>query len=90
MVVFLQRACRVKELLWAEHCSIFPVVALKESESNGRLSSAHLPRQGNALGGTKFQVVRPVRIESKGLSFFIGGFSSVILDFSFAKKVLNV
>jgi hypothetical protein len=42
MVIFLQRACPVKELLRAEHSSISPVVALKEWESADRLSSARL------------------------------------------------
>jgi hypothetical protein len=56
MIVFLIRACRVKEPLGAEHSFIFPVVALKEWKSNGHLSLERLPRQGPAQGGTQFHL----------------------------------
>jgi hypothetical protein len=72
MVIFLQRSSRVKELLRAEHSSIFPVVALKEWKSDGRLSSERLPRQGTAQGGTLFHLPssRPERMGIRRLSFF--------------------
>jgi hypothetical protein len=65
------------------HSSVLPVVALKEwkskwsssqlrRESDGRLSSARLPRQGNAPGRTLFHLPssRPERMEINWLSFF--------------------
>jgi hypothetical protein len=65
-------SCRVKELLRSEHSSIFPAGTLEEWESNNHLSSARLPRQGTAQGGTKFHLPssRPERMVIKWSSFF--------------------